>query len=223
MGTGVLCHSVIAPVRKGCLVLTISMNSNAHLVASSSQSQEMGAMEKQVQPLTASIQELTCENQVLMQKLLWQETDKVKGKEKEKRKKGCWVSKGAWIWNKGRKYKGKYKDDHHGFHNKVGGRNEGNEGAGEIRDSFRGRTTRNLDNLVHRTDSPFTEEVLSYPLPFKFWMPPSETFDGAKDPLDHLESFLDCDVSSRGPKRSLISNINDFFFFFSLCFGSFQF
>uniref|UniRef100_A0A2N9H3M5 CRAL-TRIO domain-containing protein n=1 Tax=Fagus sylvatica TaxID=28930 RepID=A0A2N9H3M5_FAGSY len=63
MGTGVLCHSVIAPARKGCMVLTISMDSNAHLVASSSQSQEMGAMEKQVQPLTASIQELTCQNQ----------------------------------------------------------------------------------------------------------------------------------------------------------------
>jgi hypothetical protein len=60
---------------------------------------------------------------------------------------------------------------------------------GEMKDEFKGRATKNLDNLVHRTDSPFTEAVISFPLPSKFQMPSLETFDETKDPLDHLESF----------------------------------
>ena len=60
---------------------------------------------------------------------------------------------------------------------------------GEMKDEFKGRATRNLDDLVHRTDSPFMEAVISFSLPSKFRMPSLETFDGTKDPLDHLESF----------------------------------
>ena len=60
---------------------------------------------------------------------------------------------------------------------------------GEMKDEFKGWAAKNLDNLVHRTDSPFTKVVTSFPLPFKFRMPSLETFDGSKDPLDHLESF----------------------------------
>ena len=46
-----------------------------------------------------------------------------------------------------------------------------------------------LNDLVHRTDSPFTVSVTSFPLPLKFCMPQVESYDGSKDPLDHLESF----------------------------------
>jgi hypothetical protein len=60
---------------------------------------------------------------------------------------------------------------------------------GEMKDEFKGREIKNLDDLVHRTDSPFTKEITSFPLPSKFRMPSLETFDGSKDPLDHLESF----------------------------------
>jgi hypothetical protein len=60
---------------------------------------------------------------------------------------------------------------------------------GEMKDEFKGRAAKNLDDLVHRTDSPFTKTVISFPLPSKFRMPSLETFDGSKDPLDHLESF----------------------------------
>ena len=55
--------------------------------------------------------------------------------------------------------------------------------------ALRGRVLRNLDELVHRTDSPFTTPVTSFSLPPKFRMPQVETYDGSKDPLDHLESF----------------------------------
>ena len=53
---------------------------------------------------------------------------------------------------------------------------------GEMKDEFKGRVAKNLDDLVHGTDSPFTKTVTSFPLPSKFRMPTLETFD-------HLESF----------------------------------
>ena len=46
-----------------------------------------------------------------------------------------------------------------------------------------------LDDLVNRTDSPFTTSVNSFPLPPKFRMPQIESYDGVKDPLDHLKTF----------------------------------
>ena len=47
----------------------------------------------------------------------------------------------------------------------------------------------NLNELVHRTNSPFTASVTSFPLPPKFCMLQVETYNESKDPLDHLESF----------------------------------
>ena len=55
--------------------------------------------------------------------------------------------------------------------------------------ALRGRVSSDLDDLVHRTDSPFTTSVNSFPLPLKFRMPQVENYNGNKDPLDHLESF----------------------------------
>uniref|UniRef100_A0A2N9EML1 Retrotransposon gag domain-containing protein n=1 Tax=Fagus sylvatica TaxID=28930 RepID=A0A2N9EML1_FAGSY len=51
------------------------------------------------------------------------------------------------------------------------------------------KAARNLDMLVHRSESPFTKRVDEYPLPAKFKVPQLETFDGFKDPLDYLDSF----------------------------------
>ena len=55
--------------------------------------------------------------------------------------------------------------------------------------AFKGRVSSDLDDLVNRTDSPFTAPVNSCPLPPKFRMPQVESYDGIKDPLDHLETF----------------------------------
>ena len=55
--------------------------------------------------------------------------------------------------------------------------------------ALRGRVSSDFDDLVHRTDSPFTTSVNSFPCPPKFCMSQIESYDGAKDPLDHLESF----------------------------------
>ena len=55
--------------------------------------------------------------------------------------------------------------------------------------AFKGRVSSVLDNLVNHADSPFTASVNSFPLPHKFRMPQIDSYDGVKDPLDHLETF----------------------------------
>ena len=55
--------------------------------------------------------------------------------------------------------------------------------------ALRGRVSNDLDELVHRTDSPFTTPVTSFPLSSKFCILQIEVYDESKDPLDHLESF----------------------------------
>ena len=55
--------------------------------------------------------------------------------------------------------------------------------------ALKGQVSSDLDNLFHWTDSPFTTTVTSFPLPPKFRMPQVESYDGLKDPLDHLKSF----------------------------------
>ena len=62
------------------------MEIHAQALPSSSQSPEVVAMEKQVRDLTAKLQELTRQNQVLNQKLLQHETEKQKEKDKGKSK-----------------------------------------------------------------------------------------------------------------------------------------
>ena len=55
--------------------------------------------------------------------------------------------------------------------------------------SFKGRVSSDLDDLINRTDSSFTAAVNSFPLPHKFRMPHIDSYNGVKDPLDHLETF----------------------------------
>ena len=55
--------------------------------------------------------------------------------------------------------------------------------------ALKGRMSSNLDDLVNKTDSPFTLSINSFPLPQKFRMPQIESYDGIKDPFDHLETF----------------------------------
>ena len=55
--------------------------------------------------------------------------------------------------------------------------------------ALKGRISSDFDDLVNRTDSPFTTQVNSCPLPQKFRMPQVVSYDGVKDLLDHLETF----------------------------------
>uniref|UniRef100_A0A2N9INV2 Uncharacterized protein n=1 Tax=Fagus sylvatica TaxID=28930 RepID=A0A2N9INV2_FAGSY len=186
------------------MVRTRSMEVNAQLLPSSSQSPEMAAMEKQVRDLTANLQELTRQNQTLNQKLQQHETEKEKQRDKGKSKeRGDAESRQEQQHEQQQEQQQEHRqeqeDETKGEHTRVPYEESSAKWEqeiramkaqlGEMKDEFKGRATRNLDTLVHRTDSPFTEKVISFPLPSKFRMPSLENFDGTKDPLDHLESF----------------------------------
>ena len=47
--------------------------------------------------------------------------------------------------------------------------------------ALKGRVSSNLDDLVNRTDSPFTAFINSFPLPHKFHMPQIDSYDRVKD------------------------------------------
>ena len=46
-----------------------------------------------------------------------------------------------------------------------------------------------IENSVHRTDSPFTASINSHPLPSKFKLPSLDSYDGTRDPFDHIATF----------------------------------
>ena len=58
-----------------------------------------------------------------------------------------------------------------------------------MKEAVKGRAPVSMDALVQQTESPFTAGLLYFPLPEKFRMPQIETFDGTKDPIDHLNTY----------------------------------
>ena len=59
----------------------------------------------------------------------------------------------------------------------------------ELKSAMKDKGKENLDGMIQRMDSSFTIEVLNCPLPPKFRLPELESYNGSKDPLDHIESF----------------------------------
>ena len=62
-------------------------------------------------------------------------------------------------------------------------------GTQPCKGSGKGTSSDTMDTLVQQTESPFTAEVLHFPLPTKFRMQQIEAFDGAKDPVNHLKTY----------------------------------
>ena len=58
-----------------------------------------------------------------------------------------------------------------------------------MKEVVKGRAPDSMDTLVQQTESPFTAEVLHFPLLAKFKMPQIEAFNGTKDPVDHLNTY----------------------------------
>ena len=58
-----------------------------------------------------------------------------------------------------------------------------------MKEAVKGRALVSMDALVQQTESPFTAGVLHFPLPAKFKMPQIETFEGTKDPINHLNTY----------------------------------
>ena len=57
----------------------------------------------------------------------------------------------------------------------------------EMRENM--RRANPVEDLVHRTDSPFTALINGHPLPQKFKMPSLDSYDGTRDPFDHIATF----------------------------------
>ena len=57
----------------------------------------------------------------------------------------------------------------------------------EMRENMRRENP--VEDLVHRTDSPFTALINGHPLPLKFKMPSLDSYDGMRDPFDHIATF----------------------------------
>ncbi|XP_059639766.1 uncharacterized protein LOC132282162 [Cornus florida] len=58
-----------------------------------------------------------------------------------------------------------------------------------VMQAMKGKGIAAIDGLVQKTNLPFSPSVVKCPLPSKFRIPTIESFDGTKDPLDHLETF----------------------------------
>ena len=58
-----------------------------------------------------------------------------------------------------------------------------------MKEVVKGQASDSMDTLVQQTESPFTFEVLHFPLPAKFRMPQIEVLDGTKDLVDHLNTY----------------------------------
>ena len=46
-----------------------------------------------------------------------------------------------------------------------------------------------IEDLVHRTNSPLTASINSHPQPPKFKMSSLDSYDGTRDPFDHIATF----------------------------------
>lgn len=56
-------------------------------------------------------------------------------------------------------------------------------------ETLREKTPSTVEALVQRTDHPFSMTIMSHPFPKKFVIPLMESFDGSKDPFDHLKTY----------------------------------
>ena len=90
----------------------------------------------------------------------------------------------------------------------------------EMRENM--KRTNHVDDLIHRTDSPFITSINSHPLPSNFKMPVLDSYDRTRDPCDHIATIkttmhlqrvpdeIKCrafPTTLRGPTRVCFSNI----------------
>ena len=59
----------------------------------------------------------------------------------------------------------------------------------ELTREINSRRENPMEDLVHKTNSPFTASINGHPLPPKFKMPSLDSYDGMHDPFDHIATF----------------------------------
>ena len=57
----------------------------------------------------------------------------------------------------------------------------------EMRENIRRENP--VKDLVHQTNSLFTASINGHPLPPKFKMPSLDSYDGTRDPFNHIATF----------------------------------
>ena len=136
-------------------------------------SQDPTALAQQIQALAATVEELTRQNQEM--KLLLQQ--------EENRSKGNLEDEGDSQRRGDRQRLVSPNDQNSDLLREM--RKE----MDELRSAIKEKTERSVDRLVRAIDSPFTTAVLECPVPSKFRLPQLESFNGLKDPQDHLNTF----------------------------------
>ena len=128
--------------------------------------QDPTTLAQQIQALTATVEELTRQNQE-MKLLLQQEKNRSKGNPEDE----------GDSQRRGDCQRPVSPDDQNSNLFR-----EMRKEMDELRSAIKKKTERSVDRLVRATDSPFTTAVLECPVPSKFQLPQLESFDGLKDP-----------------------------------------
>ena len=166
---------------KSCMVLTRSM-----ATTNNNQGDEprTTALKRQVQTLVVAVERLTKQNHNLEEQLRQKNTGPNTQEEDQEGPKGS----NTLIRQKRQDISRPFATDTAPPHT-VAKMQMMKERMDFMMNVLRGQVSNDLDELVHQTDSPFTASVTSFPLPPKFRMSQVKSYDGSKDPLDHLESF----------------------------------
>ena len=135
--------------------------------------QDPTVLAQQIQALATTVEELTRQNQE-MKLLLQQEVNQSKGNQEDEEN----------SQRRGDRQRPISPDDQNS--NLL---REMRKEMDELRNAIKEKTERSMDRLVRATDSPFTTAVLEYPVLSKFRLSQLESFDGLKDPQDHLNTF----------------------------------
>ena len=128
--------------------------------------QDPTALAQQIQALTATVEELTRQNQE-MKLLLQQEKNRSKGNPEDE----------ADNQRRGDCQRPVSQDDQNSDLFR-----EMRKEMDELRSAIKEKMERSVDRLIKAIDSPFTTAVLECPVPSKFRLPQLESFDGLKDP-----------------------------------------
>ena len=171
------------------MVLTRSMATNNNVQGDEAQPT---ALEKQVQVLTAAVERLTRQNQVLEEQLHQKASNNItEGLEdssaKRRDREGPEGSNASSRQEQQNISIPSFMDaTPPSVFAEIQAMKEQME---VMMNALKGRVSSDLNDLVNCTDSLFTATINSFPLPHKFCMPHIDSYDGVKDPLDHLDTF----------------------------------
>ena len=174
-------------LQKSCMVLTRSMATINNVPEDKLQPT---ALEKQVQVLTAAVEHLTKQYQVLEEQLLRKADNNIAenlGDSSAERREG---PEGSNALSRLERRSVSIPSLVDATPPLVFAEMQAMKEQMEVMmNVLKGQVSSDLDDLVNRIDSLFTTAVNSFPFPHKFHMPLIDSYNEVKDPLDHLKIF----------------------------------